>query len=97
VFLADADMEYVIFTFIFRHRQSWQYALHININRADLLRYIYELSLDLGIQYETATPRRIIIQEEPDRKFNSLSFDKTSFSQGFTAGSNSVVRSSPLD
>jgi len=94
---ADADMEYVIFTFIFRHRQSWQYAARININRADLLRYIFELSLDLGIQYETAPPRRIIIQGEPDQKFDPSSIDKTSFNQGSAAGPDSLVGTGPLD
>lgn len=99
---SDFDMEFVMFRFVFRHRQSWQYASRININRADLLRFIYELSLKLGIQYDMAIPsRRIIIDEQTNRRFDAatagvLQDDNTSLNRGVNAGTDSLIGTGPL-
>jgi hypothetical protein len=43
----------------FRHRNSWQDAGRIKINRADLVRFVYELAEQLKINYESPPPRRV--------------------------------------
>jgi hypothetical protein len=44
----------------FRHRNSWQDAGRIKLHRADLVRYIYELSVKLKVHFETPPPRRLL-------------------------------------
>ena len=44
----------------FRHRNSWQDAGRIKLHRADLIRFIYELSVELRVHYETPPPRRLL-------------------------------------
>jgi hypothetical protein len=44
----------------FRHRNSWQDAGRIKLHRADLVRFIYELSVRLNVHFETPPPRRLI-------------------------------------
>lgn len=61
--LFDADFGFVLFTLAFRHRLTWQSAARINLGRADLMRFIYELTVEMEIQYETPTPQRLIIHE----------------------------------
>jgi small-conductance mechanosensitive channel len=61
--LFDPDFGFVLFTLAFRHRLTWQSAARINLGRADLMRFIYELCIEMGIQYETPIPQRHIIQE----------------------------------
>jgi hypothetical protein len=56
----DADWGYVIFRFGFRHRYSWQNAARIMLNRADLLRYMYEKGVELKIHYDTPVTRQMI-------------------------------------
>lgn len=69
-FHPDVTEEFVFFTIAFKHRQSWQSAARININRADLLRYIFELGKKLEIQYNTPPSRRLLV---PPQSFRSLS------------------------
>lgn len=56
----DADWGFVVFRFGFRHRYSWQNAARIMLNKADLLRFMYDKGEDLGIHYSTPIPRRTI-------------------------------------
>lgn len=44
----------------FRHRNSWQDAGRIKLHRADLVRFIYELSVKLRVHFETPPPRRLL-------------------------------------
>lgn len=44
----------------FRHRNSWQDAGRIKLHRADLVRFVYELSVRLNVHFETPPPRRLI-------------------------------------
>jgi hypothetical protein len=54
----NADWGYVIFRFSFRHRYTWQNAGIIMIHRAELLRYMQEKGVELGIHYFTPLPYR---------------------------------------
>lgn len=56
----DADMEQVNFTLAFRHRNSWQDAGRILLNRGELLRFIYATCKQLGISYDTPPNRRLL-------------------------------------
>ena len=64
-FHPDVTESYVFFTIAFKHRQSWQSASRINLHRADLLRYIYDLGQNLEIQYNTPPSRRLIVAPRP--------------------------------
>jgi hypothetical protein len=44
----------------FRHRSSWQDAGRIKLHRADLIRFVYELSTRLHVHFETPPPRRLL-------------------------------------
>jgi hypothetical protein len=44
----------------FRHRNSWQDAGRIKLHRADLVRFIYELSVKLQVHFETPPPRSLV-------------------------------------
>ena len=44
----------------FRHRNSWQDAGRIKVHRAELVRFVYELSVKLKVHFETPPPRRLL-------------------------------------
>jgi hypothetical protein len=44
----------------FRHRNSWQDAGRIKLHRADLIRFIYEITVKMKVQFETPPPRRLL-------------------------------------
>lgn len=56
----DADWEHVTVRFSFRHRYSWQFASRIMVNRADLVRFMYDKGKELGIHWKTPVPLRAI-------------------------------------
>jgi hypothetical protein len=56
----NADFEKVKFTLSVRHRNSWQDAARIKVNRADLLRFLYNTSKELSIQYEEPPPQQLL-------------------------------------
>jgi len=56
----DADNEKVKFAISLRHRSSWQEAARIKVNRADLLKFLYETSKELNIQYEDPPPQQLL-------------------------------------
>ena len=56
----DVDSEKVKFTISVRHRHSWQDAARIKVNRADLVRFLYETSKELSIQYEEPPPQQVL-------------------------------------
>lgn len=56
----DADMEQVGFRMAFRHRNGWQDAARIKLNRADLLRYIHDTAKAMGVNFETSPARRLL-------------------------------------
>lgn len=56
----DADYCSVLVRFSFRHRYSWQYATRIMINRADLVRYMYNKGIELNIHWLSSVPIRAI-------------------------------------
>ena len=58
----DADNQFIIFSLCFQNRISWQSAARVNMNRADLLRHIYGICMDLGVQYDNMSPRPILVQ-----------------------------------
>ena len=70
-FHPDVTEAYVFFTIAFKHRQSWQSAGRINLHRADLLRYIYELGQKLEIQYNTPPSRRLIVAPPTGRSLSA--------------------------
>jgi len=59
------DIDKVKFTFAFRHRSSWQNSARICVDRADLLRFIYETAVRLGVEYgyeNAPSAKRVILQ-----------------------------------
>lgn len=58
--LVDADMEQVTFTLAFRHRNSWQDAGRILLNRGDLALFLYQTCKKLNIAYDTPPNRRLL-------------------------------------
>jgi hypothetical protein len=44
----------------FRHRSSWQDAGSIQLNRAELVRFIYELADKLDVNFEMPPVRRLM-------------------------------------
>lgn len=58
----DADYRFVVFTLAFQHRVSWQYAARIMANRSDLMRHIYDICLEMGVQYDNMAPQSITQQ-----------------------------------
>jgi hypothetical protein len=56
----DADSGCVIFRFSFRHRYGWQGAARIMVNRADLVKFMYDKGNELGIHWKTPIPPRAI-------------------------------------
>lgn len=58
--LIDADMEQVVFNLAVRHRNSWQDAGRILINRGDLMQVVYEIAKDLKVSYDTPPNRRLL-------------------------------------
>jgi hypothetical protein len=56
----DADYCTVLIRFSFRHRYSWQYASRIMINRADLVKYMYDKGVELNIHWLSSIPIRAI-------------------------------------
>ena len=58
--LFDGDMEQISFSLGFRHRNSWQDAGRILIQRGELCRFLYDVAKRLEIQYESAPARRLL-------------------------------------
>jgi small-conductance mechanosensitive channel len=56
----DSDMEQVFLTMQFRHRNSWQDAPRIFLQRSELLRFIHETSKKMNLSFETPPPRRVL-------------------------------------
>lgn len=56
----DAENEKVKFSISVRHRNSWQDAARIKVNRADLLRFLYETSKELEVQYDAPPPQQLL-------------------------------------
>lgn len=56
----DAGNERVKFSISVRHINSWQDAARIKVNRADLLRFLYETSKELSVQYEEPPPQQLL-------------------------------------
>jgi hypothetical protein len=56
----DADNERVQFAISVRHTSSWQDASRIKMNRADLVRFLYETSKKLSIHYEEPPPQQVL-------------------------------------
>lgn len=44
----------------FRHRNSWQDAARIKINRSDLLRFAHDTANKLEVNFETPAARRLL-------------------------------------
>ena len=70
----DASVDKVTFAFGFRHRSSWQSAARIAIDRASLVRFIYETAVGMGVEYgydNSPSPKRLILQggeyQRPDK------------------------------
>lgn len=56
----DADNEIVYLVISFRHRNSWQDAARIKLQRADLVYFIHKTATDMGINKETPPARRLL-------------------------------------
>jgi hypothetical protein len=56
----DADMETVNLSIAVRHRNSWQDASRILLNKADMLRYIHDTAKNLNTAYDTPPNRRLL-------------------------------------
>ena len=57
-----AELKRIIMRLAFRHRNSWQDAARILINRGQLLRYVYETAEKLNINYEMEPALRLVYQ-----------------------------------
>ena len=53
-------MEQVKFSLGFRHRNSWQDAARILLNRGDLVAHVHQIVRDLGSAYDTPPNRRLL-------------------------------------
>jgi len=60
--LLDSDYQFCILTACFQHRISWQSAARVLMNRGDLIRRIYDICLELGVQYDDPAPRRVAVE-----------------------------------
>lgn len=56
----DSDMEQANFSLAFRHRNSWQDAGRIFLNRGDLVEFVYMVLKSLGVNYDTPPARRLL-------------------------------------
>jgi len=92
-FVPDITQEYVLFTIAFKHRQNWQNAMRININRADLLRYIFDLGKELNIQYNTPPSRRLVLGQDQYARAMSAPLGTLGISDSFDP----VAVSGPMD
>ena len=82
----DPDWGYVTFRFSFRHRYSWQYAARIMLNRAELVRYMYQKGEDLDIHWKTPVPLRAIFNggdiEDDELHSRKVDIDRPVFTSG---------------
>lgn len=76
-FITDTDLVY--FSFGFRHRSSWQNMARIAADRANLLRFIYETAVRMGVEYgyeNSPSPKRVLLQggeyRAPERSPSSV-------------------------
>lgn len=53
-------MEQVKFSLGFRHRNSWQDAARILLNRGDLVAHVHQIVRDMGSSYDTPPNRRLL-------------------------------------
>lgn len=58
----DADYEQVAWTIAIRHRNTWQDAARILLNKSDLLRFVYDTTKRLKIHIDSPPARRLIFQ-----------------------------------
>jgi hypothetical protein len=58
--ILSPDHPFYFLRLSFRHRNSWQDAGRIKLHRADLVRFIYELSVRLKVHFESPPPRRLL-------------------------------------
>jgi len=93
----DASVDKVTFAFGFRHRSSWQSAARIAIDRASLVRFIYETAVGMGVEYgynNSPSPKRVIFQggeyQRPD-KFATDAVSTLRKRQGWARSDNPMV------
>ena len=80
--MIDPDAESVMFKMAFRHRQSWQEASRIKLDRAALVRYIHETADKLGVNHETPALQQIVY------KGGSLNDNDVKYDRNLTFASN---------
>jgi hypothetical protein len=56
----DSDCELVRFNLGFRHRNSWQDAARILLNKGDLIAHVYRVARELGVAYDSPPNRRVL-------------------------------------